>query len=255
MELSLQGKVALVTGGSRGIGLATARVFSEAGAMVMLSSRKAEALEEAATSLPGEAAWFAAHAGDPAQARACVERTMKLFGSVDVLVNNAATSPYFGPLSQIDLPRADKTVEVNQRAVLVWSQLVLEASMTERGGSILNVASVGGFLVEPGIGWYNVTKAAVIHLTRQMASELGPKVRVNALAPGLVRTELSRRLWEPSGEAVAHRLPMGRIGEPEDVAKCALFLASEASSFITGQILVVDGGASVLPSGGISSAR
>jgi NAD(P)-dependent dehydrogenase (short-subunit alcohol dehydrogenase family) len=180
---------------------------------------------------------------------------MKLFGSVDVLVNNAATSPYFGPLSQIDLPRADKTVEVNQRAVLVWSQLVLEASMTERGGSILNVASVGGFLVEPRIGWYNVTKAAVIHLTRQMASELGPKVRVNALAPGLVRTELSRRLWEPSGEAVAHRLPMGRIGEPEDVAKCALFLASEASSFITGQILVVDGGASVLPSGGISSAR
>lgn len=253
MELRLDGRVAIVTGGSRGIGLATARRLSEAGATVMLASRKAAALELAAKELPGEADWFVANAGDPAQARACVERTMERFGRVDVLVNNAGTSPYFGPLAGLDLPRADKTVQVNLTAVLVWSQLVTEASMAERGGCIVNVASVGGLLVEPGIAWYNVTKAAVIHLTRQLAYELGPAVRVNALAPGLVRTALARALWEPAEEAVSSRLPMRRIGEPDDVAKAALFLASDAASWVTGQTLVVDGGATVVPAGGVQA--
>lgn len=247
VELSLEGKVALVTGGSRGIGLATARRFVEAGAKVMLTSRKAGALEEAAGSLGPTAAWFAANAGEPDQAEACVAATVERFGALDVLVNNAGTSPYFGPLVDLDLPRANKTVQVNQTAVLVWTQLAMRAWMAEHGGAVLNVASIGGYAVEPWIGWYNVTKAAVIHLTRQLAGELGPNVRVNALAPGLVRTDLARALWEPGEEAVAGRLPLRRIGEPDDIAKAALFLCSGAASWITGHTLVVDGGALATP--------
>jgi len=251
MDLRLDGKVALVTGGSRGIGLATAARFAEAGAKVMLSSRKAEGLEAAAASVGGEVAWFAANVGDPEQAQACVAHTMDRFGSIDILVNNAGTNPYFGPIADIDLPRANKTVQVNQTAVLVWSQLAFKASMADGGGSIINVASIGGYSVEPGIGWYDVTKAAVIHLTRQLAAELGP-VRVNAIAPGLVRTDLARALWERGEDAIGRRLPLGRIGEPDDVATTALFLASDAARWITGHTLVVDGGALVAPGGGVS---
>lgn len=253
MDLRLDGQVALVTGGSRGIGLATARRFAEAGASVMITSRKADALEAASNEIPGEVAWFSANAGDPDQAKDCVEATIERFGRVDVLVNNAGTNPYFGPLVGLDLPRATKTVQLNQTAVLVWTQLAVEQSMRERGGCVINVASVGGYSVEPGIGWYNVTKAAVIHLTRQLAGELGPTVRVNAIAPGLVRTHLARALWENAEEAVSKRLPMRRIGEPDDIAKAALFLASDAASWITGQTLVVDGGAMVAPGGGVSA--
>jgi NAD(P)-dependent dehydrogenase (short-subunit alcohol dehydrogenase family) len=250
MELRLDGKVALVTGGSRGIGLATARLYAEAGASVMITSRKAEALEQAAAGLPGEIAWFAGNAGDPEQAKACIDAAMARFGRVDILVNNAGTNPYFGPVSEIDLARAAKTVQLNQTAVLVWSQLVVQASMQQRGGTIINMASIGGLEVEPGIGWYNVTKAAVIHLTRQLAAELGPAVRVNAIAPGLVRTDLARALWESAEEAIARRLPTRRIGEPADIANMALFLASDAAQWITGQTFVVDGGAMVALGGG-----
>ncbi|MGO9196458.1 MAG: SDR family oxidoreductase [Acidimicrobiales bacterium] len=252
MDLRLDGKVAIVTGGSRGIGLATARRFADAGASVMITSRKVEVLETAVETLSGDAAVFPANAGDPDQAEACVAATLERFGSIDILVNNAGTSPYLGPIAGIDLPRAAKTVQLNQTAVLVWSQLVVEASMAERGGTIINVASIGGYSVEPGIGWYNVTKAAVIHLTRQLAGELGPRVRVNALAPGLVRTDMAKALWEPAEDAIARRLPMRRIGEPDDIANAALFLASDAASWITGQTLVVDGGAMVTPGGGVS---
>ena len=251
MDLRLDGKVALVTGGSRGIGLAIAARCAEAGARVMITSRKEEALEAAARSIEGDVAWFAANAGEPDQATACVAATMDRFGSVDILVNNAGTSPYFGPLIDIDVPRAAKTVQVNQTAVLVWTQLAYKASMAEGGGSVINVASIGGYSVEPVIGWYNVTKAAVIHLTRQLAGELGP-VRVNALAPGLVRTDLARALWENGEAAIARRLPLGRIGEPDDIATAALFLASDAARWITGHTLVVDGGALVAPGGGVS---
>lgn len=251
MDLRLDGKVAVVTGGSRGIGLATASRFVEAGAAVMLTSRKPEGLEAAAASIGGDVAWFAANAGEPEQAAACIDETMARFGRVDILVNNAGTSPYFGPMLDLDLARAVKTVQVNQTAVLVWTQLVVKASMAEHGGSVVNVASIGGYSVEPWIGWYNVTKAAVIHLTRQLAGELGP-VRVNAIAPGLVRTDLARALWEHGEDAVARRLPLGRIGEPDDVATAVLFLASDAARWITGHTLVVDGGALVAPGGGVS---
>ncbi|MGA3353179.1 MAG: SDR family oxidoreductase [Acidimicrobiales bacterium] len=254
MELGLNDKVALVTGGSRGIGKAIAARFAEAGARVMISSRKPDALAEAAASIEGEVSWFATNVGDRDGAAACVRACAERLGGLDILVNNAGTSPYFGPLMGLDEARAAKTVQVNQDAVLVWTRLAWEAAMSQNGGSVINLASVGGLTVEPGIGWYNVTKAAVIHLTRHLAQELGPSVRVNAIAPGLVRTDLARALWEgAAGDLIASRLPMRRLGEPDDIAKAALFLASDAASWITGQTLVVDGGAMVIASGGIGA--
>jgi NAD(P)-dependent dehydrogenase (short-subunit alcohol dehydrogenase family) len=245
MELRLDDKVALVTGGSRGIGKAIAAAFAEASARVMISSRKPDALEAAAADMKGEVEWFAANAGEEDQAAACVDATVDRLGGLDILVNNAAANPYFGPMVDIDRSRADKTVQVNQWALVMWSRLAWHASMKERGGSILNLASIGGMSVEPGIGYYNVTKAAVIHLTKQLAVELAPGVRVNAIAPGLVKTDFARALWEPAGDHVAERLPLRRLGEPEDIAGAAVFLASDAASWITGHTLVVDGGALV----------
>ncbi|MGI9064292.1 MAG: SDR family NAD(P)-dependent oxidoreductase, partial [Pseudonocardiaceae bacterium] len=191
MELRLDGKVALVTGASRGIGRAIATAYSEAGAKVMISSRKQDALEEAARSMPGEVEVFAANAGEADQAEACVAACVERFGGLDVLVNNAATNPYMGPLMGIDTPRADKTVKVNQLGVLVWTQLAHRLALAERGGVVLNIASIGGYSVETSIADYNVTEAAVIHLTRQMAAELAPATCVNAIAPGLVRTDMA----------------------------------------------------------------
>jgi len=254
VELRLDGKVALITGGSRGIGKAIGARFAQAGAKVMLTSRKPEGLASAAAAieaLGGEVAWHPANAGEFDQAEACVRATMQRFGSVDILVNNAATNPYMGPMIDISNSQAQKTVLVNQEAVLFWTQLAWRESMKERGGSVLNLSSIGGLSVEPTIGWYNVTKAAVVHLTRQLAGELGPSVRVNGLAPGLVKTDFARALWEPAGDLVAKRLPLKRLGEPDDIAKAALFLVSDAASWITGHVLVIDGGAMVIPSGGV----
>ena len=243
MQIDLDGRVALVTGASKGIGRAIASTLAASGAKVMLSSRKQEALDEAAATMDGEVATFAANAGDPEQAEACVAATVARFGRVDILVNNAATNPYQGPTIDVDLSRYDKTFLVNLRGPLVWTQLAHRASMAEHGGSVINIASVGGLSVEPSIGVYNTTKAGIIYLTKTLAAELGPKVRVNAIAPGLVRTDFARALWETNEDALARRLPTRRLGEPEDVAGAALFLASDLASWITGHTLVVDGGA------------
>jgi NAD(P)-dependent dehydrogenase (short-subunit alcohol dehydrogenase family) len=249
MDVRLDGKVALVTGASKGIGRAIAAVFAASGARVMLSSRKQDALDEAASTMTGEVATFAANAGEPDQAQACVEATFEKFGAVDILVNNAATNPYMGPSIDIDLERYDKTLHVNLRGPLVWTQLSWNRSMRERGGSVINIASVGGFGVEPSIGIYNTTKAGLIYLTRTLAAELAPGVRVNAIAPGLVKTDMARALWEPNEELLAKRMPLRRLGEPDDIGKAALFFASDLSSWITGHTLVVDGGALVRPAG------
>lgn len=247
MELRLDGKVAVVTGASRGIGRATASALAAAGAKVVLTSRKHDALEEAASMIDGETAVFAANAGEPDQADACVAFAMDRFGAVDVLVNNAATNPYMGPAVDIDLPRYDKTWQVNLRGPLVFTQAAHRAWMREHGGVVVNIASIGGLSIEPTIGIYNTTKAALIHLTKTLAAELAPAVRVNAVAPGLVKTDMARALWEPNEEAIAKRMPLHRLGVPDDIANAVLFLASDAASWITGHTLVVDGGALVAP--------
>ena len=249
MDIRLDGQVALVTGASKGIGKAIATVLAESGAKVVLSSRKQDALEAAAAGIDGETSVFAANAGDPEQAAAAVAHTMDTFGRVDVLVNNAATNPYMGSSIEIDLPRYDKTWEVNLRGPLVWAQECWKASMQSNGGAIINIASIGGLSVETGIGIYNTTKAALIHLTKVLAADLSPGVRVNAIAPGLVKTDMARALWEPAEDQIARHTPLHRLGEPEDIAHAALFLASELSSWMTGHTLVVDGGALIRPGG------
>ncbi|MBO0894317.1 MAG: SDR family oxidoreductase [Acidimicrobiales bacterium] len=252
MELRLEHKVALVTGGSKGIGRAIAACFAGAGARVMIASRRAENLEAAAEAIEPEAAkgggaisWSVAHAGRPEDAQRCVAATLERFGGLDILVNNAGTNPYYGPLMGIDQARAEKTTEVNQEGLIAWTQAAWKAAMESHGGNVINMASVGGLGVSPGIGYYNATKAAVVQLTRQLAFELAPAVRVNALAPGLVKTDFARALWQRDEAGVAAALPLQRLGEPEDVARAALFLASDAASWITGHVLVVDGGAMV----------
>ncbi len=240
--IDLSGKVALVTGASKGIGAAIARRLAESGASVMLSSRKVEALEDTAATIDGVTAVYAAHAGRPEEARACVAETVERFGGLDILVNNAATNPYYGRAIDIDLPRFDKTIEVNLRGPLVWTQEAWRQAMADRGGVVINIASVGAMTYSGPIGIYDMTKAALVHLTKHLASELGPGVRVNAIAPGLVKTDFARALWEPAGEEAERPWPLRRLGQPDDIANAALYLASDLSSWMTGEILVVDGG-------------
>jgi NAD(P)-dependent dehydrogenase (short-subunit alcohol dehydrogenase family) len=244
----LEGQVALVTGASKGIGKAIAAAFADAGAAVMLSSRKQEGLDEAAAAIlqttPGaRISTYAANAGDPDQAASCVATTVEQLGGLDILVNNAATNPYMGPSVDIDLGRYDKTFEVNLRGVVVWIQQAWHQAMKDTGGSIVNMASIGGLSAESSIGIYNATKAGLLHMTRLFASELAPGVRVNAIAPGLVKTDMARSLWEPAEEQIARHTPLRRLGEPQDIANAALFLASDLASWITGTTMIVDGGA------------
>jgi NAD(P)-dependent dehydrogenase (short-subunit alcohol dehydrogenase family) len=243
-------RTVIVTGASRGIGKATALAFAAQGANVVLTSRKQDALDEVAREITAEhpdagVLAHAAHAAEPEQAAACVEAAIARFGSIDVLINNAGTNPYFGPLVDIDPVVAEKTTRLNQFGVVLWTRLAWKAWMSQHGGAIVNVASVGGLLTEPGIGYYNATKAAVIHLTRQFAAELAPAVRVNAVAPGIVRTHLAKALWENYEDQLNEKLPLGRIGEPDDIAGVIAFLAGDAASWITGQTIVIDGGAQI----------
>ena len=244
MEISLRGKTAIVTGASRGIGKAIAKSFVDAGAQVMLTSRKLDALQAAAKEMDGETDVFAANAGEIDQAKACIDATMERFGKIDILVNNAATNPYYGETLGVDSARFDKTFQVNLKGPLFWSQAVWNASMQNKPGVILNIASVGGLRAEQGLGVYNLTKAAVIHLTSQLACELG-KTRVVGIAPGLVKTLFASVLIENVGDKLASALPTKRLGEPQDIANLALFLCSDLASWITGETYVIDGGACV----------
>jgi NAD(P)-dependent dehydrogenase (short-subunit alcohol dehydrogenase family) len=172
-----------------------------------------------------------------------LDATLEAFGAIDVLVNNAATNPYAGPVIDIDMPRWEKTFATNLTTPLVWTQACWNAWMKEHGGAVVNVSSVGAFGTNAILGVYALTKRALIHLTEQLAAEMGPKVRVNAVCPGLIRTDFARALWEDGrGDAIAQGLPMKRLGEPEDIANTALFLASDAASWLTGHAVLVDGG-------------
>ncbi len=183
MQVSLEGKVALVTGASKGIGFAIAKSFAESGAKVMLSSRKLDQLVAAASSIDGDTHVFVANVGDVEAAEQCVDATIERFGRLDILVNNAATNPYAGPIMEVDEGRYDKTFQVNVKGPIFWSQAAWQKWMKDNGGVIMNIASVGGLRSEGLLGIYNLTKAALIHLTRQLGGELGPKVRVVGSLP------------------------------------------------------------------------
>ncbi len=244
----LSGRVALVTGASRGIGSAIAGILAEHGAQVVLSSRKQADLDAEAERInakyPERATPIAAHAGRPEDLESLVKEVMERFSRIDILVNNAATNPYFGPLIGAELGAWDKTFEVNLRGVFLLTKLVYEASMEAHGGAIVNVASIGGLRPGVGLGIYDITKAGLIMMTRQLARELAGKVRVNAIAPGVIKTRFAEGLW--SNPEILDRIlaqnPMGRIGVPEEVAPTVLFLVSDAASYVNGEVLVVDGG-------------
>ncbi len=246
--LQLANKVAIITGASRGIGESIAAAYAQAGAAVVLTSRKIEnvgPVAEAIRGAGGRAIAIAAHAGDERAAEAVVQAALAEFGRVDILVNNAAANPHFGPLLTAEASHFDKIFEVNVKGYFFMVKAVAPAMQAQGAGKIINMASIAGINPGPMMGVYSVSKAAVIMLTKALAAELAPaNIQVNAIAPGFVKTKFSAALWtNPALSAGIEKLtPAGRIAEPDELTGAAFYLASDASSFTTGSVLVVDGG-------------
>lgn len=247
--LDLSGKVAIVTGASRGIGEAVARAMAAHGAKVVLSSRKLEGLQPVVADIKaagGEASAVTCHAGNEAQIQNLVAQAVTIYEKVDILVNNAATNPYFGPLMSVEWPAWDKTFEVNTKGYFMAIREVAKHLQARNApGSIVNVASIAGMGAAIFQGVYGMTKAAVISMTQTLAAELGGTgIRINSIAPGLVETKFAGALLQnrEAVERLESQAPVRRIGQPDDIAGLALFLASDASNFITGQTIVADGG-------------
>ncbi|MEU2876998.1 SDR family oxidoreductase [Streptomyces sp. NPDC007070] len=242
-SVELSGKVALVTGASRGIGYGVAEALVARGDRVCITGRNEDALKEAVDRLGADRViGVAGKAHDVAHQAEAVQRVMEAFGRVDYLVNNAGTNPVFGPIADLDLNVARKVFETNVISALGFAQRTWHAWQKENGGAIVNIASVAGLAPSPFIGAYGVSKAAMINLTQQLAHEFAPRVRVNAIAPAVVKTKFAQALYEGREEEAAASYPLGRLGVPSDIGGAAAFLTSEQSDWITGQTLVVDGG-------------
>jgi NAD(P)-dependent dehydrogenase (short-subunit alcohol dehydrogenase family) len=247
-QFSLAGKVALISGASRGIGAAIAQTYAAAGAAVVLSSRKQEGVDAVAAAVRaagGEALAVAAHSGDAAAVAALVARAVDTYGGIDILVNNAATNPHFGPLLEAEESQWDKTFDVNVKGYLRLARACVPVLRARGGGKIVNIASVAGLHPQPGMGVYCISKAAVLMLTQVLAAELAPDhIQVNAIAPGYIKTRFSQALWDTPAlsAALVAQLPQRRIAAPEELTGIALYLASPAASFTTGAVFVVDGG-------------
>ncbi|MFI9583827.1 SDR family oxidoreductase [Streptomyces sp. NPDC052236] len=253
---SLADRAALVTGSSRGIGLAIARALARAGARVVVTARDADGVRAAVAELRGAGATAVGCVGsvaDPAHLEACASLAVREFGRLDILVNNAATNAPYGPLMEADPDEWRQAFAVNVEAALRLTQLAWRAWMREHGGAVVNICTEGTHGVGPRVGAYGTSKAALSHLTLQLAGELAPAVRVNAVSPGLVRTEMARFVWEGAERRIADGLPLGRIGEPDDVAQAVLWLVSDAAAWVTGADLLVDGGTRVRAAAGTGS--
>ncbi|WP_432027204.1 SDR family oxidoreductase [Streptomyces sp. 1222.5] len=239
----LSGRVALITGGSRGIGYGVAEALVARGDRVCITGRNEDALKEAVDRLGAERViGVAGKAHDLDHQAEAVERTMEAFGRLDFLINNAGTNPVFGPIADLDLNVARKVFETNVISALGFAQKSWHAWQKDNGGAIVNIASIAGLAPSPFIGAYGVSKAAMINLTQQLAHEFAPKVRVNAIAPAVIKTKFAQALYEGREEEAAASYPLARLGVPSDIGGAAAFLTSEQSDWVTGQTLVVDGG-------------